>query len=125
MSAWGASLRRVLTFTWAWLRFTDYYVLQFLQANLEVFWEIVRPRPAMEPGLVAVPLACRTSREIVMLANLLTLTPGTLVIEISLEPPILYVHGMFVHDREAFIAEVHELEARMLRALHPLERRGG
>ena len=55
MSAWGASLRRVLTFTWAWLRFTDYYILQFLQANLEVFWEIVRPRPAMEPGLVAVP----------------------------------------------------------------------
>src|SRR5690606_11184103 len=51
VSAWGASLRRVLTFTWAWLRFTDYYVLQFLQANLEVFWEIVRPRPAMEPGL--------------------------------------------------------------------------
>jgi len=115
--------RRALLRTWRLVRFAAFYTVQFLLANLEVFWETLRPRPRAEPAVVAVPLVSRNRLEIIMLANLLTLTPGTLVLEISLDPPTLYVHGMFVHDREAFVAEVQDLEARMLVALHPVDRR--
>ena len=115
--------RRALLRTWRLVRFVEFYTVQFLRANLEVFWEIVRRRPRAEPAVVAVPLASRSRLEIIALANLLTLTPGTLVLEISLDPPTLYVHGMFVHDREAFVAEVQGLETRMLLALRPVDRR--
>ena len=61
------------------------------------------PKLHMTPGIVGVPLDIKSDAEITMLANLITLTPGTLSLDVSEDKKVLYVHSMYITNREDFI----------------------
>jgi multicomponent Na+:H+ antiporter subunit E len=72
------------------------------------------------PGVVAIPLDARTDAEIAMLANLITLTPGSVTLDLSEDRRVLYVHAMYIDggDVEAYVRSVKEgLERRVLELL--------
>jgi multicomponent Na+:H+ antiporter subunit E len=72
------------------------------------------------PGVVAIPLDARTDAEITMLANLITLTPGSVSLDISDDRRFLYVHAMYIDggDVEAYRRSIKEgLERRVLELL--------
>jgi multicomponent Na+:H+ antiporter subunit E len=72
------------------------------------------------PGVVAIPLDARTDAEITMLANLITLTPGSVSLDLSPDKRTLYVHAMYIDggDVEAYRRSVKEgLERRVLELL--------
>lgn len=113
-------LRRLVVRTWRVVRFVGYFGWQFLVSNATVLWEIITPGTAVSPAIIAVPLASRRRVEIVSIANLVTLTPGTLTVELVRDPPVLYVHGMFVRDPGGVRADLARLETMMLAALRPV-----
>lgn len=49
----------------------------------------------MKPGVIALPLSARTEMEITLVANLISLTPGTLSLDVSDDRKVLYIHAMF------------------------------
>jgi len=57
----------------------------------------------MKPGIIGVPLDVTSDGEITMLANLITLTPGTLSLDVSADKKVLYVYSMYITNREDFI----------------------
>lgn len=72
------------------------------------------------PGVVAIPLDARTDVEITLLANLITLTPGSVTLDLSEDRSVLYVHAMYIDDGdvEAYRRSVKEgLERRVLELL--------
>ena len=72
------------------------------------------------PGVVAIPLDARTDAEIALLANLITLTPGSVSLDLSEDRRVLYVHAMYIDggDVEAYRRSVKEgLERRVLELL--------
>jgi multicomponent Na+:H+ antiporter subunit E len=72
------------------------------------------------PGVVAIPLDARTDAEITLLANLITLTPGSVSLDLSEDKSVLYVHAMYIDggDVEAYRRSVKEgLERRVLELL--------
>jgi multicomponent Na+:H+ antiporter subunit E len=72
------------------------------------------------PGVVAIPLDARTDAEITLLANLITLTPGSVSLDLSEDRRVLYVHAMYIDggDVEAYRRSVKEgLERRVLELL--------
>jgi multicomponent Na+:H+ antiporter subunit E len=72
----------------------------------------------MRPAIIAIPLDARTDVEITLLSNLIALTPGSLGLDVSDDRSVLYVHGMFVDDPEAFCREIKDgLERRLLELL--------
>lgn len=79
---------------------------ELVLANLRVAYHILAPLDRMRPGIVAVPLDLRTDAEITMLANLITLTPGTLSLDVSASRRVLYVHTLSLDDPAAFRAGV-------------------
>ena len=99
--------------------FLFWYTKEFFLANLQVTADVLRPRGRMRmtPAIVAVPAASRSDREWTLISTLITLTPGTLTITLSKEHRILYVHGMFAGSRESFVAEIQEMEDRLLHAM--------
>ncbi len=98
--------------------FVGFYVVEIFKANLRVALDVVTPAHRSRPGIVAVPLDARTDAEITILANLLTMTPGTLSIDVSDDRRVLYVHAMFVEDADAFRREVKQnFERRVLEML--------
>jgi multicomponent Na+:H+ antiporter subunit E len=113
--------RRVLIRCWRIGGFALYFAREFLLANLMVLGEILRPRGRAVPAIIEVPLRCRRPVEVVSLGNLISLTPGTLTLEVALDPPTLYVHGMFAGDAAAFVSQLRAMEDRMLLAMRPVD----
>jgi multicomponent Na+:H+ antiporter subunit E len=100
------------------LRFVAFFVYELVLANLRVAWDVLTPRTYRRPGVVAVPLEDASDTEITVLANFVTLTPGTLSLDVSEDRGCLYVHAMFVEDPERLRTEVKEgFERRVLELL--------
>jgi len=90
------------------LGFGFYFLVLLLQANLRVAYEVLTPTSHVRPAIVAIPLDLRDELAIITLANLITLTPGTLSLDVSNDRRVLYVHAMFVSDVEAFRREIKD-----------------
>ena len=85
------------------ISFFFYFFYELLKANLQVAWEVGTPKYNMTPGIVGVPLDIKTDGQITLLANLITLTPGTLSLDVSEDKKVLYVHSMYIKNRKDFI----------------------
>jgi multicomponent Na+:H+ antiporter subunit E len=86
--------------------FLLYFLYELVKANLQVAYQVLMPTFSMDPGIVRVPLDARTDLEITLLANVISLTPGTLSLDLSTDRSVLYVHAMYVGDKEAFIQDI-------------------
>jgi multicomponent Na+:H+ antiporter subunit E len=97
-------------------------VLTFLYelwvSSVAVAKAALAPRLPDDYGFVEMPLDAATDAEIVLTANLISLTPGTLSIDVSPDRRRLLVHAMFVGDPAATVAGMKEgLERPVLEAL--------
>lgn len=101
------------------LAFVLFFVREVIKANLQVAYMVLNPRYRLHPGVIAVPLEARTDTEITLLANLITLTPGSLSIDVSADRKVLYIHTMGLGDDPArFRREIKEgFERRLLEVL--------
>ena len=90
---------------------------ELVVSSLRVAWDVITPRSRVEPGIVEVPLRSRTDGEIAAIANLVSLTPGTLTLAVRREPATIWVHGMYAPDAADFRTRLQEMEARTLHAL--------
>jgi multicomponent Na+:H+ antiporter subunit E len=97
--------------------FLLFFVKELVISNLRVAHDVLTPRHRSRPGVVAVPLDVDSDVEITFLANLITLTPGTLSLDVSEDRRTLYVHGMFVDDPEAFRREIKDGFERRVKEL--------
>jgi multicomponent Na+:H+ antiporter subunit E len=100
------------------IRFTFFFLRELIHSNLRVAWDVISPKSRRKPGIVAIPLDARTDIEITFLANLITLTPGTLSLDVSDDRSVLYVHGMFVEDVQLMREQIKNgFERRVLELL--------
>lgn len=97
--------------------FVIYFFGQLVLANLRVAWEVLTPRHGMRAGIIAVPTKARSDLEVVTLANLISLTPGTLTLEVSDDRLLLFVHSLYVDSPAEFRQRIGRLEDRLLGAL--------
>lgn len=75
-----------------------FFMKELVVASLKVAYDIITPHYFMKPAVMAFPLEAKTDMEITILANLITLTPGTLSIDVSDDKKILYVHAIYIKD---------------------------
>ena len=95
-----------------------YFLVELMVSNLRVFWDVITPTHISRPGIVGIPLSAETDMEILLVANMISLTPGTLSIDISEDRRTLYVHVMFLDDAERFRQHIKEgLERRILEVM--------
>ncbi len=100
------------------ISFMGYFGYELLKANLQVAYDIITPTFYMTPGIVRIPLSAETDLEITLLANLISLTPGSLSIDVSDDRKVLYVHAMYIGDKDEYVAHVKNgFEKRLLNIL--------
>ncbi|UII55373.1 Na+/H+ antiporter subunit E [Cytobacillus spongiae] len=95
------------------------FIKELLLANIAVLKVILKPRLDMKPGIFALPTELKEDWEITILANLITLTPGTLVVDISLDNKILYIHAMDMGDAQD---EINNIKKTFERAIMEVSR---
>jgi multicomponent Na+:H+ antiporter subunit E len=88
------------------IRFIFFFIYELIKANIQVAYDVITPTFYMKPGIVSVPLDAKTDLEITLLANVISLTPGTLSLDVSDDKKVLYVHAMYVRDKDEFIQSI-------------------
>ena len=103
---------------WRVLRLAVFFIYELVISSLRVVWDVVTPTHLSRPGIVAMPLDAKGDGEILLVASLISLTPGSLSLDLSPDCRTLYVHAMFVDDPEVVRSELKEgLERRVMEAL--------
>jgi multicomponent Na+:H+ antiporter subunit E len=93
------------------------FVWELAVSNFRVLWDVITPTHISRPAVIGVPLDARSDFEIMVVANMISLTPGTLSLDVSEDRTILYVHVMFVDDVETARAQIKDrIEKRVLEA---------
>ena len=79
---------------------------ELLKSNLSVLRIVISPRLQVRSGVIAVPTELTNDMALTALANMITLTPGTLTLDISPDRRYLFVHTLNLDDPEAVKREI-------------------
>lgn len=101
-----------------WLSLILLFLRELVLSALKVAWLVVQPQIKIRPAIVAYPLTVTTDAQITLLANMITLTPGTLSIDVSEDRKTLYVHAIDMETKEAMVGNIAAgFETAILRVL--------
>jgi len=101
------------------VRLALYFLWELLLSSVRVAWDVIRPFPANNPKIIEVPLDVKSDLEILLVTNLISLTPGTLSLDVTPDRKTLLVHAMFATDPEAEIAGLKAgMERMVLEVFH-------
>lgn len=82
------------------------FLYELVMSTITVAILVLKPKLDFEPGIIAFPLKVKSDVEITLLANLITLTPGTLSVDVSDDKKTLYVHAIDASDPESIVADI-------------------
>ncbi|MFO1445355.1 Na+/H+ antiporter subunit E [Bacillus sp. Bva_UNVM-123] len=82
------------------------FIKELILSNISVLKVILKPKLEIKPGIFALPTVLEKEWEVTILANLITLTPGTLVVDVSEDNKILYIHAIDIDDAEDAINSI-------------------
>lgn len=103
---------------WLVIFFTLFYLRELIVANLRVAYAVIMPSRFTRPAVIAFPLEAKTDLEITLLSILVTLTPGTLSLDVSADRRFLYIHFLYIDDLEEARRNVKNgLERHLLEVL--------
>ena len=102
----GPAGRRDMRRLPAAVRLIALFLYELVVSGFRVAWDVITPGSKASPGIVEVPLDVRSGVEITLLANLISLTPGTLSLDVSDDRRVLYVHSMYSDDPDALVADI-------------------
>ena len=96
-------------------RLAGYTIGELTLANLRVAVHLFSPLERLKPRIVRVPIEKASPAELVVLSNLITLTPGTLTVEVDEDLTSLYVHVMNAGDVEKVRKQIQTGFARRIK----------
>jgi len=76
------------------------FLWQCFKANIDVAWRVIHPARPLKPGIVKVKTKLRNDTALTFLANSITLTPGTLTVDIDKKHGVLFVHWIDVQTKD-------------------------
>lgn len=88
------------------IRLIFFFLFELALSSLRVAWDVVTPTNLSNPKVVEVPLDVESDAEILLVTNLISLTPGSLSLDVSADRKTLYVHAMFADDPEEVVRDI-------------------
>lgn len=92
-----------------------FYIIEVLFSNARVAYDVLTPDHKMLPGMIYVPIRDLTDRQLLAAANLITMTPGTLSLDVSENRETLQVHCMYSADHEKTVRDIENDYLRRIR----------
>ncbi len=97
-----------------------YFIKELVKSSIMVARDCIAPRPNLHPAIVRMPLDGQSDAEIFLLASLITLTPGTLTLDVAEDRSALLVHSIYATDEAALVADLKSgMERRIGKVFRP------
>ncbi|MEM0899569.1 MAG: Na+/H+ antiporter subunit E [Pseudomonadota bacterium] len=84
------------------------FIQELIKSSVKVATLVMTPRLDLKPGIIAYPLKAKTPAEITLLANLVTLTPGTLSVDVSDDCETLFIHALDCSEPDEIRRDIAE-----------------
>lgn len=97
-------------------KFLGFFLYQLTVSSVGVARTVIAPRDRINTGIVSVRLAGCSDALATLIGDAISLTPGTLTLEVQRNPLTLYVHALDVRDIDVLRREIHTLETLAVRA---------
>ena len=91
---------------WAVVKLSSLFLKELVLSNFSVLKLIIQPTMPIRPAIFAMPTVLEQDWEITLLSSLITLTPGTVVIDISDDNKTLYIHSIDFEDIDEAIDSI-------------------
>lgn len=104
---------------WAVIKLCLIFMRELLLSNISVLRLVLQPKMDIQPSIFALETELRKDWEILLFANLITLTPGTLVVHVSDDQKTLYIHSIDVYDMDD---EIHSIKNSFEKAIQEVSR---
>jgi len=82
------------------LRYVFVFLVEVIKANIQVVKIVLSPTLNITPGIIAYRMDVKSDAGITLLANSITLTPGTLTVDLSKDKKTLYIHALHIEDAQ-------------------------
>lgn len=112
--------RNYARLTLKWIAFIGFAVWSIVKANIDMARIVLFRRVAdIRPGIIAIPLDVKSDAGVTVLANLITLTPGTVSLDVSTDRRTIYIHCIDVQDADALRNDIKQNFERRVMELLP------
>jgi multicomponent Na+:H+ antiporter subunit E len=92
-------LKHISRYIW-FLYYVPLFIRECIKANIDVAYRVAHPDLPINPGIVKVKTTLKSDTALTFLANSITLTPGTMTVDIDPENGFLYIHWIDVKDKD-------------------------
>ena len=104
---------KILRKSYYFIRFLGFYLAKLISANLYIAYDILTPRMRINPGMIEVEIHLASDFGILLFSNLLSMTPGTLSMDLDRERSMIRVHVLYMDRREATEKEIQSIMNRI------------
>lgn len=102
-------LKKIIIF----IAFAGFFLRKLAEANLFIAKDLLTPGLLIHPAYLTAPLLLEKDFQILLLANLISMTPGSLAVDINAERKEILVHSMYSADEEKVREEIDEFQVRI------------
>lgn len=93
-------LKHPLRYWYFFVYYLPLFAWECLKANIDVARRVLHPKLPINPGIVKIKTRLKSDTGLTFLANSITLTPGTMCVDIDKENGMLYIHWIDVRDKD-------------------------
>lgn len=88
--------------------FVLFYIKEVIKTNVIVAYEVLTPTHYMKPGFIDINVSELTDRQLLIFCNLLTMTPGSMVADVSEDKTTVTVHILYLEKESEAISEIED-----------------
>jgi len=97
--------------------FVIFYLTKLIQSNIQMAFVILSPKIKIRAGFIEYPVKVKSSAGLLLLCNLISMTPGTLSADVDAKHEILLVHVLSNSPDEEILHEINNIEKRIIRLI--------
>jgi multicomponent Na+:H+ antiporter subunit E len=97
--------------------FIGFYIWSVIKANLFLAWDVLTPKMLMNPGIIDLKLDLNSRSSVFLFSNLVSMTPGTLVIDLDPEKNEASIHVLYLTNEKKIRAELFSIQCQIKRIM--------
>lgn len=98
--------------------FVGYYLYKLLQSNMLMAYYTLSPTMNVKAGFINYPIGVKSPGGLLLLCNLISMTPGTISVDVDARREVLLVHVLSNSSTDAVMQEINNIERRIIRLLN-------
>ncbi|HLR00894.1 MAG TPA: Na+/H+ antiporter subunit E [Sphingobacterium sp.] len=100
------------------ISFLFFFLKEMIVANAQVAYDVITPKYFFRPGIIKYKMHAKTDLEVNLLSAAIALTPGTIAVDVSDDKQSIFIHVMYLKDKESFVSYLENvLEKKLLEAM--------